>query len=289
MFKKIAFTLLLSFSSVQAAPLLEPVREQAAPVSYKKSMRQYALFTPKENLKLPQWALFKRLFQSYRRKTFSKNVKPTIPRLIHFIWIGGPIPEWDQKMIDSWKKFHPEPEWKVILWTEKDLPAFQLKHQAAYDAATRLQQKSNIFRYEILERLGGLYVDTDIECLKSVDPIHMSCEFYACLEYNKDPVLCNALIGCVAHHPIMQRVCDLIGTEYPGPRYFTKCVTSIIQSDPMAAKGKIVPFPVTYFYPISWDFETPPTPDDLEKLKLQYAKPESYAIHYWANAWRKKP
>jgi mannosyltransferase OCH1-like enzyme len=43
--------------------------------------------------------------------------------------------------------------------------------QAAFDRASNFGEKSDIWRYEILFRLGGVYVDTDFECVRPFDSL----------------------------------------------------------------------------------------------------------------------
>jgi mannosyltransferase OCH1-like enzyme len=86
-----------------------------------------------------------------------------IPRIIHQIWLGPLTPP--SKALDSWKKKHPN--WEYRLWTEDNLP--NLKNQHAFDVSDNYPQKADILRYELLEQFGGVYVDADVHCIKPVD------------------------------------------------------------------------------------------------------------------------
>jgi mannosyltransferase OCH1-like enzyme len=66
------------------------------------------------------------------------------------------------------------PDWEYRLWTDGDFG--WLENQDVYDAAERLvpdhkvgQLRSNVARYEILNRFGGVWLDADVEPLRPLD------------------------------------------------------------------------------------------------------------------------
>jgi len=142
------------------------------------------------------------LYNTHLIKSPEYSVEPRIPKIIHQIWLGNPFPEKWLWLRETWLKNHPD--WQYILWTEKEIEEFGLTNQKLYDQATNYGEKSDIARYEILYRYGGLYVDTDFECIKSFDPLHHYCDFYAGTEYISRFITFNGLIGCRKHHPIMK-------------------------------------------------------------------------------------
>lgn len=91
-----------------------------------------------------------------------------IPKIIHYCWFGGnPLPELAVKCIDSWKKFLPE--YEIIEWNESNFPIgdFIFAQQA-------LEQRkfafiSDVCRLYAIEKMGGIYMDTDVEVLKPLD------------------------------------------------------------------------------------------------------------------------
>lgn len=91
-----------------------------------------------------------------------------IPKVIHYIWIGGnPLPKIAKKCIESWKKFCPD--YKIKRWDETNLDIN--KYQFAKDAyaAKKFAFVSDVFRTEILYNEGGIYVDIDVEFLKNIE------------------------------------------------------------------------------------------------------------------------
>jgi len=65
----------------------------------------------------------------------------------------------------SWKEYNPE--WEHIFWDEDMIYELNLVNKEAYDAKDNPGFRSDIARYEILNRFGGMYVDTDFECKKN--------------------------------------------------------------------------------------------------------------------------
>lgn len=93
-----------------------------------------------------------------------------IPKIIHYCWFGGnPLPELAVKCIASWKKFFPGYEIKE--WNEENYDVRKIPYIAqAYDAQ-KYAFVSDYARFDILYQYGGLYFDTDVEVIKSLDEI----------------------------------------------------------------------------------------------------------------------
>jgi hypothetical protein len=91
-----------------------------------------------------------------------------IPKTIHYCWFGGkPLPPLAIKCIESWNKFLPEYEIKE--WNESnfDFNKFPFAKEA-------LEHKkfafiSDVCRLHALKEEGGIYLDTDVEVLRSLD------------------------------------------------------------------------------------------------------------------------
>lgn len=231
--------------------------------------------------KSEDWRLYDSLYTQHVLKHRKFSTQPRIPRIIHQIWLGSPFPEKYRGYQHSWLKLHPG--WEYKLWTDKEVEEFGLKNKALYDKARNYGEKSDIARYEILYRHGGLYIDTDFEALKSFDVFHHMCDFYMGLVGNGVPQ--NGLIGSVAGHPIMRECIDslTISTQggagatlgATGPFHLMRCFKK------HAHEGICIAFPTGYFY--AW----PPTErrNNSPKLVRKWLQPESYAIHYWEVSW----
>lgn len=72
-------------------------------------------------------------------------------------------------MIEGWRRAHPR--WDVQIWDDARVEAAGLENAAAFRNAPNWGEKSDIARYEILFRHGGVYVDCDMVCLAPIDPL----------------------------------------------------------------------------------------------------------------------
>lgn len=98
-----------------------------------------------------------------------------IPRVAHMIWLGGELPPHLAKLVASFRVHHPR--WKIRWWHEKELEEFGLTNAELFHSADQIvaadsvyQLQSDIARYEILHRHGGLYVDCDYRWQRPLDP-----------------------------------------------------------------------------------------------------------------------
>jgi mannosyltransferase OCH1-like enzyme len=263
-------------------------------------MRTDAHYAKYSGLYPQEWKRVKTLFEQYQKKKSHNHPSKAayrIPKKIHMIWLGSPPPEFVQNMFESWKKLHPS--WEVKLWTEGDVLRFHLKNQQAYDASKNWGEKSDIFRYEILEREGGIYADTDFECIRPFDDICKVADFFSGIGYSEGvPFLYNGLIGSRPGHPIIKRCVDSlpIGNgnndflrilNTTGPAFFTKCFYECVWptngGGAASDLGIVVPFPITYFYPFP-DVRRESYPN-TDAIKRDWVHPLTYAIHYWKISW----
>ena len=96
--------------------------------------------------------------------------KPLIPKKIHYMWLGKKqIPPSLQRCIDSWKKYCPD--YEIMQWdennydVEKHVYMKEAYKQGAYGFVP------DYARLDILYRHGGIYMDTDVEVVKNLDPL----------------------------------------------------------------------------------------------------------------------
>jgi len=93
-----------------------------------------------------------------------------IPKVIHYCWFGrNPLPELAVKCIASWRRLMPGYEIKE--WNEDNFDVNMINYtREAYDCK-KYAFVSDYARFWILYRYGGIYFDTDVEVLKSIEEI----------------------------------------------------------------------------------------------------------------------
>lgn len=99
-----------------------------------------------------------------------------IPKVIHYCWFGNnPLPMQFKLYIDTWKKYCPE--YKIIEWNETN---FDLRCNKYVQQASELKKwafVSDYARLKVIYEEGGIYLDTDVELLKSLDSLLMNKAF----------------------------------------------------------------------------------------------------------------
>ncbi len=178
---------------------------------------------------------------------------------------------------ESFQRFHPD--WEMKLWTEANIPP--LRNQVEFDGAETLAQKADILRYEILLDHGGVYIDTDFECLRSIDTLIKDCRAFSATEDTQ--WISIGIMGAVPGYPLFQAVVDELPAalrsrptaavnEQTGPLFFTKVVTGRrlkgLDSDFRVFEPKL-------FYPYT-----------VGQQHLRAGPfPDAYAVHHWAGSW----
>lgn len=151
------------------------------------------------------------------------QTEPRIPKIIHQIWLGSPVPQQFYPLIETWKTLHPD--WEYKLWTDNDIEEFDLTNKLIYAIAPNYGMKSDIARLEILYRHGGLYIDLDQECLLPHDIFHHITDFYVGIvspNPSFEKSLANGLIGSCKQHPILKQAIDRILYSYRAIRTIHK-------------------------------------------------------------------
>ena len=106
-------------------------------------------FTDYEN-----WKWIVEQYDAYLKET---NHVEIVPKIIHQIWIGSRVPKKYDKWRQSWLKYNPEFEYN--LWDEKKILDIGLINEKKFLESKNVGIKSDIARYELLYRFGGIYVD----------------------------------------------------------------------------------------------------------------------------------
>lgn len=233
----------------------------------------------------PRWLIAKKLYESnflYKKdRKFNK-----IPKIIHQIWIGGELPYVFKKYAETWQKINPD--WEYKLWSDKDIALLDLPNRKLYDSMTNPGPKSDLLRYHLLDVYGGLYVDTDFECIKPFNDLTYL-DFFTSIAYAKNIELYPGLIGAVPNHPITKKIIEEVNKirympesstgvlETISSYFFTRVFWSVITK---YIEG-VATFPPDYFYPF------PNQRGHNRRSGKDYIKDCSYAVHHWSVSWQK--
>ena len=228
----------------------------------------------------PAWAVLRTLYE--KNYTQSTDTDERIPKKIHQIWLGSQLPGKYENWVNSWKTFNPG--WEHKLWTDVNVNEVDLPDRGLFDGIKSMGQKSDYLRYHILNQFGGVYADTDFECLKSLDPLSYL-DFYMGSGYTSEVELYIGLMASVPNHFIIKSIVDSVTVaqrktdwraifEQTGTYFFTRKFLEVVTED----IERVVIFPPGFFYPFPNNFRRKHAP-------YSYVKPYSFAIHHWAVSW----
>lgn len=264
--------------------------DQRIYVDFDISMKT-ALYPKKLDMKWgkPLLDTFRALYQRNNLMNVTYAVVPKIPKIIHQIWIGSPVPEKYTELVNTWKKYHPD--WEYQLWTDKEVEEliergdfFTSDALQYYREAINYGEKSDILKYLLIYRFGGLYTDiSDFECLRSFDVLHHCYDFYVGIAPldTAGVQIAAGLFAAAAGHPILKACIDTLKDDHgnggvvakTGPVHFTRAFALVAPT----CEGTVVAFPASYFYPRGYtqSYET----------RSEWLCAESFAVHHWAGSW----
>lgn len=213
-----------------------------------------------------------------------------IPKKIHYCWFGGnPLPKLAQKCIKSWKKYFPD--YEIIEWNESNFNINICPYTQEAYKAKKYAFVSDYARFWILYHYGGVYFDTDVEIIKSMNDIIEQGPFMGCeIKTKKDElwprVACGLGIAVYPHHPIYKEILNHYEQskfilEDGKVNYLTVVtrITNILKNhnlkptDELQVCDDIIIYPPDFFCPKSFDTR-----------KINITK-NTVAIHHFDASW----
>ncbi|CAF1366488.1 unnamed protein product [Adineta steineri] len=109
--------------------------------------------------------------QNNVNKTFYQR----IPRIIHQTWKDKQVPERWNRSVESIRQLNAD-QFEYRLWTDADIHTFVRQEEPYLYQHTFVKyahdiQRVDAFRYIVLHRLGGLYIDMDNGCYQSFESL----------------------------------------------------------------------------------------------------------------------
>jgi len=203
-----------------------------------------------------------------------------IPKVIHYCWFGrGSMPGLALKCIDSWKQFLPDYELK--LWNEDNFDVNSFRYTKEAYENKKYAFVTDVVRLKALKDIGGIYMDTDVEVLKSFDDLLYLPAFsgFECLNFVPTGIMASQKEGKWAteqfkyydNRPFVQE-----------DGSFDQTTNTTIISNYMKERGFALDnsyqvfddmhfFPNDYFSPLVWG--------KINKTE------NTYCIHHFAGSW----
>ena len=218
----------------------------------------------------------------------------SIPRLFHYIWISRGLNLTSQynlplsaiENIQSCIDLHLD--WQHSIWTDVEVRAEfpnLIPHLLKIDVPPVI---SDVIRYHILSKYGGVYIDTDFLCLRGFNGFmeNVTCNAFGCNEIDKEVLyVSNGMFGGVPRHPVFTgsardveeaSLGNATANLRTGPFFFYKMIHKYSTQEDC-----VHIFERKLFYPCLWlDRE-----DCTNRIPQILKDPMVYAMHRWAMTW----
>lgn len=205
-----------------------------------------------------------------------------IPKKIHYCWFGrGEKPKLVKKCIDSWKKHLSG--YEFIEWNEDSFDIESNRFVKEAYEHRNFAFVSDYVRAKALYVHGGIYLDTDVEVLKSFDSFLIH-DFFAGFE-EKDFVG-TCVMGSKAAHPLLEtyiRHYDEASYVNDDGTFYTDTnvllLTRLFEQKGFVRDGEFQEKDGIAVYPRTWF-----SPYDYIN-SISYITDDSHAIHHFARLW----
>lgn len=207
-----------------------------------------------------------------------------IPKIIHYCWFGGsPIPEKDQRCIETWKRMCPD--YEIKKWDESN---YDINKNIYMKEAYEMKKWGFVpdyARLDIIYNYGGIYLDTDVELIKNLDNLLVNCAFMG-FEDGKH-VNPGLIIAAEPHHETIKDLMSIYRDRHflkqdgsvdltPSPIMNTDFLISrgLVQNNKKQTVADITIYPTEFF-----------CPKDYYSGKLNKTE-NTYSIHWFNASWQ---
>lgn len=214
-----------------------------------------------------------------------------IPKIIHYCWFGGkPIPSEHLRYIESWKKFLPEHI--IVKWDESNFDVNVIDFTKEAYSVGKFAYVSDYARLKVIYEQGGIYFDTDVEVIESIDDILEKGPFMG-FEKNTaasagevNSVAIGLGFACEPRNPIIREAMDFYESHhyiYPDGHMeqitIVKIVTDILKRHGLTRSDIPTTIEGITIYP--WDYFCPV---EFLSNKLEITE-NTRTIHHYSASW----
>ena len=238
---------------------------------------------------LNEWNDLAERYSFYNKGHYKNENEELIPKIIHQIWIGPKqFPSKYSEWSSTWQKLNPS--WVYKFWTESNIRNLKLKNQKKIDASSNIGYKTDLIRYEILKKFGGLYIDTDFECIRPIPNDFLKFNFVSCIVFSNKPQIANGMMLSKVNSKLINEIINNIKfngnsddplkiIDFSGAFNLTRQYLLLDNKE----KEKCLILPSNYFYPYP-NFLIKNTKN---KDTYEFITDETIGLHHWEMSWIK--
>lgn len=145
-----------------------------------------------------------------------------IPKIIHYTWFSNEeMPPEIQACVDSWRRYMPD--YTLVKWDMNSIAGIDNIFMREAIAKRKWAFAADLVRLYAVYHQGGIYLDTDMELTRSLDPLREHRAFigrehtFHFNDHRTEHFLTSHCFGAEPHHPFIKRCLDY----YEGRRFVT--------------------------------------------------------------------
>lgn len=210
-----------------------------------------------------------------------------IPKIIHYCWVGGnPKPQSVLYCIESWKRCCPD--YEIREWNETNYDFTKNEYMRQAYEAKKWGFVPDYARLDIVYEHGGIYLDTDVEMVRSFDDLLGHNSFFGFEDTGEGTyfVACGLGFGASKHNDLIKKLRDYYDAVQfcypdgrlnlmPAPRHNTP----IFAEYGVAMDNTIQAYDGNVFYPAEFF-----CPKIFKTGKLKVTR-KTYSIHHFSASW----
>lgn len=208
-----------------------------------------------------------------------------IPKIIHYVWIGGPKGNVENICINSWRE--KLPDYEIMEWNENTMDIeSEIKGIRFLEECYKRKIWAFISDYIRIKKLyeyGGVYLDTDMQILKDITELLEDKKVV--LGYESEEYVNCAIVATEKGNPFCKNLMEFYKKDIMESDLYTipKVVTYMLsnkykQIDRNNFSEGIYIYDQEYFYPFHF----------TEEFNYSCIKENTYGIHWWGKSWAKK-
>lgn len=206
-----------------------------------------------------------------------------IPKIIHYCWFGrGQKPELALKCIETWKQYCPD--YQIKEWNEDNFNIDSNRYVREAYQSGKWAFVTDYVRLWALYNHGGVYMDTDVEVVKSLDPFMNHRAFSG---FENETQIPTGIMACEPSFELFKELLDYYDSaRFIMPDGTPDLTTNVVTITNQMKKHGLVPnntfqilegyafYPNNVFCP------------DLNRLGDKKYMAESVTIHHFAGSWK---